>query len=281
MRPRRSRRPRRRTIRFCGPAAEYKGPSAKQAEAEHYEAAIKLAAQSKEVAFLREQLAAAEKAESDAQHTTLLNFSRLTAAVDHESTLSQWQQQVDAAAAIEEISPEQIAEAQLEVDAARSADRLGHAVREARLKIADAEQAEAESKRLSRISPSQLRAAAKGTDEVLSEAVAKLGTPLKVVDGRLVLKTGRGDTYFGELSTGERWKLALDIAIDAVGVGGALAVSQEAWEGLDPANRRLIAEHVKGRGVLLITAEACDGELRAEEFSTNHEDASSSGARSL
>lgn len=110
-----------------------------------------------------------------------------------------------------------------------------------------------------------LRRKAKQTDEVLSEIVASIpGCPLKVSDGRLVISTGRGPTLFGELSHGERWRVALDIAIGSVGAGGLLAIPQEAWEGLDSDNRAAVASAAKAGNVLVITAECDDGPLSAK-----------------
>jgi energy-coupling factor transporter ATP-binding protein EcfA2 len=111
-----------------------------------------------------------------------------------------------------------------------------------------------------------LRRKARQTEELLSEIIADLGCPLRCIDGRLVTDTGRGPTYYAELSEGERWKLALDIAVQAVGQGGLIVVPQAAWEGLDPVNRSLIATHAKASGVVVVTAEADDGELAATEY---------------
>jgi len=102
-----------------------------------------------------------------------------------------------------------------------------------------------------------LREAAKRIDDVLAEAIAC--PVLQVEAGRLVTKTVRGRTLFAELSEGERWRIALDIAADQVGDGGIITVPQSAWEGLDAVNRRAIAEHVKSRRVTLLTAEAQRG----------------------
>jgi hypothetical protein len=109
-----------------------------------------------------------------------------------------------------------------------------------------------------------LRNAAKRVDEILSEQIASLGVALQVKAGRLVTRTRRGETLFADLSEGERWKLSLDIAIEAVGDGGLLSIPQEAYESLDPTNRKLIANHVCGKGVVILTAESTDGPLRAE-----------------
>jgi len=88
---------------------------------------------------------------------------------------------------------------------------------------------------------------------------------LRVEAGRLVRATRRGATYFSDLSHGERWRIALDVAIEAVGQRGVLVIPQGAWEGLDPDNRAAIADHVRGRGAVVLTAEATNGEAVSAE----------------
>jgi energy-coupling factor transporter ATP-binding protein EcfA2 len=113
----------------------------------------------------------------------------------------------------------------------------------------------------------QLRDAAKGTDNVLSEAVGRLGTPLRVEAGRLVLDTGRGDTYLHDLSHGERWRLGLDIAVAIAGDRTLFTIPQEAWESLDPQNREEIARHVREKGITVLTAEStADDQVTAEVY---------------
>ena len=119
-------------------------------------------------------------------------------------------------------------------------------IRDAKRKLSEAEESAAKAKQ-HRAEADRLRKAA-GTDEVLSGVVSKSGSPLRVEAGRLVLDTHRGATYFGDLSHGERWKMAIDIAIEAVGPNGVLTVPQECWEGLDEIARKAIAEHVQGPG---------------------------------
>lgn len=112
------------------------------------------------------------------------------------------------------------------------------------------------------------RDAAKGVDQIVSSAIAAVAPRgMGVKDGRLVVDTDRGKELFSELSAGERWRLALDVAIDAVGENGVVPIGQEAWEGLDPDNRAAIAEHARQREVWIVTAEADDGDLRAEVYS--------------
>ena len=115
-----------------------------------------------------------------------------------------------------------------------------------------------------------LRDGARAVDDVLSGIIQSAGIDLsvKVTDGRvrLVTETERGVTCFGQLSPGERWRMALDIAAEALGEGGELTIPQEAWEGLDDANRAAIAAHVQQLGIVAYTAESDAGPLRAEEL---------------
>ena len=57
----------------------------------------------------------------------------------------------------------------------------------------------------------RLRDAASRIDGILSEAIAGLGSPLRVRSGRLVLDTHRGVELFGDFSHGERTLAAIDI----------------------------------------------------------------------
>lgn len=113
----------------------------------------------------------------------------------------------------------------------------------------------------------KLRAAAGNTDIVLSKLVAKCCNLLRVEHGRLVLDTKRGKTYFGDLSHGERYKLAMDVAITVIGDDGVIVLPQTAYEGLDGVARRMIADHARQRGVVVLTAECSEDEcIRPEVF---------------
>jgi len=131
----------------------------------------------------------------------------------------------------------------------------------------------AEAERLNEQAES-LREIGYSTDEVLSQAVGGITTAdLRIERGRLVTETKRGTTLFHELSHGERWKIAIQVAIDIVkraaeenGKPPLLISPQESWEALDPDNRKAVQEMLKGSGVVLLTALADVGELRAEEL---------------
>lgn len=101
-----------------------------------------------------------------------------------------------------------------------------------------------------------LREAARATDSVLSDAIAH--DKLRICQGRIVLDTDRGETPFADLSPGERWPIAIEIASKRVGRGGLIVIPQEAWEGLDDENRRVVADTAKACEVVIYTAEAAD-----------------------
>lgn len=189
-------------------------------------------------------------------------------AEQHESMVKQWRDQIGAS-----IPPDapanQIADAGKKVAAARQAVEQGALIRKARQHLTDAEQ-HGETGAAHRRKAMQLREAAKGIDKVLSDAVAQTGSPLRVENARLVLDTPAGKKLFAELSDGERWMLALDIAIDAIGERGFIPIPQWAWGELQPANKKAVARHLRERGVTGYTAEATDDEgLTAEVFSAN------------
>lgn len=116
----------------------------------------------------------------------------------------------------------------------------------------------------------RIREMARSTDVVLDQALIEAGfDKIKVSEGFLCVETDRGIEPFSELSHGERWRLALELAADGYAKqglpsGSILPVRQEAWESLDPRNRREVNEIAKRVGLVIVTAEATDGELKAE-----------------
>lgn len=92
--------------------------------------------------------------------------------------------------------------------------------------------------------------------------------PIQVEDGTLVVDYElRGKKIpFEELSTGQKWKVAMEYAISAVGKGGVIPLSQEAWQALGPELKDQIAQQCRQCEVWLITGEVCQGELRVEEY---------------
>ena len=111
-----------------------------------------------------------------------------------------------------------------------------------------------------------LRDAAHSVSEVLNAAIQDvLPENLIIEDGRLIRRDRGGEkVYFSDLSTGERYRIAIPIGMKAVGDGGLLTIDQGAYEGLDPKNRLEVKEIAEDLGVVIVTAVADDGELRAE-----------------
>lgn len=165
-------------------------------------------------------------------------------------------------AAVEAPPPETIEAAQQRLKRAYQAMEEASVAKHHRQAHAKAVDLAEESQRLDEESK-LLRQKSRYTEEVLSEIIADLGCPLRCIDGRLVANTDRGPTFYSDLSEGERWKMALDIAVAALGDRGLLVVPQSAWEGLDPTNRAMIAGCAKAAGVVVITAECDQGDLVA------------------
>lgn len=251
--------------KLIGAQAEYTGLSLHECQVAEVSAKT-------QVDFATEKLREAEQVWREAKsiveraNNTYANaISQRKNAEQHESMVSQWKQQI--ATSIPPMpTDEEISSAKEAVKLARQAVEQGALIRQAKQQVQAMQKAMSESVQ-HRSRSAMLREAAKGTDEVLSGVVGKLGTKLRVEAGRLVLDTHRGATYYDDLSAGERAKIAIDIGIDAVGEHGVLTISQEIYEGLDGNNRRMIAEHAEQRGVVILTAEASDDEeITAEVF---------------
>lgn len=99
------------------------------------------------------------------------------------------------------------------------------------------------------------RNAGKGTDEVLTEIVSKAVDVLRVHQGRLILDTPkRGQTYFHDLSEGERCRIGIGLAVKTIGENGLMTFDQGFWEGLDPISRNECNAEAKARNVVILTA---------------------------
>lgn len=250
--------------------AKYTGPTSEQAKQEELKIAEDMDAASKEIMAAQEALKAAKQkweqlviAKSNA-----LNVRQL--ADQHAETVAAYRQTIDRAASLEAVNPGDVVRADSAVVEARKRVENAAIVRRAQEQTREAERFEATADG-HETDAKRWRDAAKAVEDVLSEVVAKSGVPLRVeardARMRLTTETARGRTCFGDLSDGERWKLGLKIAITAVGRGGELTIGQQAYESLDPTNRREIAEEARAAGVLIYTAESTDGPLRAEVYS--------------
>lgn len=245
--------------------SEFDGPSLDDALEAEKKCETETQAIKEAVAAVEQQLAKLRNEYHEACHRQSQAIALRKSVEQHEKTIDHWREQI--AATVQKVPSVEERQAAAEaVVKAREAVEAGAIARAARATIEDALKF-ASSAIEHRKRAAELRSAAKGTDEVLSSVIARAGTPLRVEAGRLVLDTKRGATYYGELSHGERWRIALDIAIKAVGQHGVIVVEQEAWEGLDPYAREAIADQVRGSGVVILTAEcSADQEVTAEVF---------------
>lgn len=174
-----------------------------------------------------------------------------------------WKETVDSGLP-EVIADEVIEELKAAKTKAFEAVQLGEVTRRA-LATRDTAEALADEVILISERADKLRTLARSTDGVLEQALIDAGfDTIKVDDGRLCVESDRGLEPFSELSHGERWTIALDLAANGLPKGSVLPVCQEAYESLDPTNRQFINNLAKERGLVIVTAEATDGELRAE-----------------
>ena len=164
------------------------------------------------------------------------------------------------------VAPPQTAieEAAIAKTQALSAVQRGEVVRRAKATRAKATRLGLEAAEVSELS-TRLRSIARSTDGVLEQALVDAGfDTIKVYDGRLCVESDRGLEPVSELSTGERWQLALDLAARGLPKGAILSVQQEGWQALDKTLRKRVALMAKERGLVLITAEVNEGPLRTQ-----------------
>jgi prefoldin subunit 5 len=114
-----------------------------------------------------------------------------------------------------------------------------------------------------------LRDTARRCDVILTELIGT-DSPLRIVDGRMIVDTERGETFYADLSDGERWKTAFATVAQHVhndpGRIAVITIPQIGWESLDPTNQRFVAELSKQYKINVVTAEATDGELTVEKI---------------
>lgn len=192
--------------------------------------------------------------------------SELASAEQQALTVAAWEKTLaEAGAAAVPPTQDEIDDASIAVMSARKACDAGAVIRQARIKLVKKEDhlkaAAVHEKRAE-----SLRGAAGNVDSVLSNQIAKLGCALKVEKGRLVTKTDRSTSeLYSELSEGERYDIAIDIAVDAVGPKGLLTLPQTAWEGLNKKTKAGVANRCRLRGATLLTAEVTDDDILSAE----------------
>lgn len=196
----------------------------------------------------------------------------LQAAERQQEIRSKWETQIREAEQIEVPTEEFVAKAKAEVDAANQAVVDGLAVRNAKSALEMADKYLQESKDL-QSKARKLRGAAHDTQDVLTEAIAKIpNCPLKVLidddgDARLVIKTDRSEQEpFDELSDGQRWNAILPLCFQN---NRLIVLSQAAFGEIQPKNVKLLDELARTHGAYILTAQVDDGQLRGESWSSN------------
>ena len=237
--------------------ADYNGPTIEQADEQLQASNLLLSHQFDAVTTLRTQLAAAE-AEAK-RFKTVQDAARLslTQANSHADTLLSWERTIGN---VQEPPPEAdiLAATQAKYDC-RAAVENGVLVREAIIRDREAAVDTEIAKRLEAQAES-LRDSSKTVETVLSKAVKGLNVGLDINrEWRLVTDTTRGETYFNDLSEGERWPIAIGIAVNTfaqLNQPGLLILPQDAWQDLDGLNRQIVIDSLRNTDMAIMTAEA-------------------------
>lgn len=238
--------------------ANYTGPSVAQAAIDLEKAQNDAAGCDEKVEKLRLQLQQAEK-ERDEKYLVIDQRRReLHSAREYKSLLDRCEETLRQRA-VAPVLPAELTQVAERITAARQAIEQGAIIRKAKEQQQEAEQHRAKQAECLKLAET-LREAAKGTDEVLSAAIQCETIRVESLDGvaRLVVDHPvRGKSKpFHELSEGEKWRIAIDIAADRVGEQGLIVLAQEAWEALDVAAREAIHQHARERSVFVLTGEA-------------------------
>lgn len=221
---------------------------------------------SKLQAELDEQTAVVRRLREDVEGTKLC-IDRLQTHIDHARQVNAERDQFSSV--IETVLPQNVDDVEYEVlcqlkSAAKSSYGLGETIRRAKMTSEQASILKGSSEQVAK-EAEKIRTLARSTDAVLEQALIGAGfDEIKVADGRLCVESDRGLEPFSDLSHGERWRLALDLAAKGLPPGAVLPVCQEAFESLDPANRQEVNQLAKDRKLVIVTALATGGDLRAE-----------------
>lgn len=218
------------------------------------------------VANLKTQLAAAEAAAKDAKAKAEAADETLKQASLHAQNIATLRESL--AENVTGPTEQELLQATEAKDKAEFAYNEGIRIKDA-LKIEKEARAANDAAKLHSKRAEKLREAATKCFKVVTDAIGKIpDCPLFVreIDGspRLCLKTDRSEAEpFDELSDGERWKVLIPLA---TAPNRVVTLSQAGFGELQPANRTLLHRLVAERGGYLLTAQADDGELRAETY---------------
>ena len=241
-------------------AAAYTGLSLADAKSAMAKAVDAANAKHATMEDLRKQFENAEKESKTADEVVRNSIETMNSAEAHEKAVVA----LKAAAAGDPVkgpTADDLANAEKAIANTADAINLGVRIRDAAAKSAKLEEyknAAADHTAAAK----QIREAAGRVEDVLSAAVKAPGLSIK--EGRLW--SDEHNDYFGNLSEGQRIKIALNITLPIVGEGGLLPLPQECFQDLDPTNRTMVNELAKKNRVTILTAEVADGDIRAELF---------------
>lgn len=237
--------------------AQYSGPTVAEAEAKRDTASAVLADCTKRrmdaeeaVRLAAEDEAAARRKFDDAGKSVMVAKQVYRVIEECEQLLAQGSDSP--------LSPQEWESAVAETEAARKAVEHGQTIRDARQRAEQAKKA-LEGAAVQDAIAEGYREAGKAVDMVLSDAIHNDYLRVESVDGKARLVCShpkRGTIPFDELSAGEKWRIAIDLASDLVGEDGLIVIEQDGWEGIDAFVRPEIHAHAVARKVYVLTAEA-------------------------
>lgn len=186
-----------------------------------------------------------------------------------EELIAGWREIIDAGKSVDCPSNEAVADACAATTQAQEAMSTGAEVRKAIIADRQADEYKADCQAAT-TEARRLRDAAHDTMDVLTDAIASISNcPLSVRvnddgDARLVLTTDRSEHEpFDELSEGERWPIILKLAAAS---NRLIVLPQAAYGEFSESTRLQLHQLAIEKQCYLLTAQADDGELRAEPY---------------
>lgn len=210
-----------------------------------------------ELKLAKEKVVAAEKAHFDA-------VAIEQAVKQAHAALAGWTEQVESFEKLPQPDDAAIVAADTACQQASEASETGAMIRMAKTKLAEAEKYRTQAVEHLKAA-TRLREQAAAVFGVLSKQIPE--GPLYVAGGQLVIDTDdRKAEPFDQLSEGEKSKIAVQYAVNAVGDGGIVILPQQFWDGLSAASKAWVDAYSVEHGVITIAGEIADGPLRIEPF---------------
>ncbi len=203
-------------------------------------------------------------------HAANLISDRIVASIQNElSSLDGYKKIVEQSETVKPVPDEDIAHARDALDTLRTKMDKSAIAKENKRKKDSATELLKRAESI-RDNAQHLRSAARQCDVILTDLIGA-DSKLRIADGRMVVDTGRGETFYADLSDGERWKAAFEVVSQHVRKTpekiAVITIPQVGWESLDPTNQKLVVELSKLYRINTITAEATDGDLTVEQIS--------------